>query len=69
MDSYKLIFKYCYPFIKQNIEIKNKQPLFDNDLYLLMLKKNKYFKKFLKNKSVLNKANFNKVRNTYNRVL
>ena len=34
-----------------------------------MLKKNKYFKKFLKNRSVLNKANFNKERNTYNRAL
>ena len=34
-----------------------------------MLKKNKRFKKFLKNRSVLNKANFNKERNTYNRAL
>ena len=34
-----------------------------------MLKKNKVFKKFFKHKSVLNKANFNKVRNTYNRTL
>ena len=34
-----------------------------------MLKKNKCFKKFLKNRSVLNKANFNKERNTYNRAL
>ena len=69
MDSYKSTFNYCLPFIKQNIENKNKQPWFDNDLYLLMLKKNKCFKKFLKNRSVLNKANFNKERNTYNRAL
>ena len=69
MDNYKSTFNYCFPFIKQNIENKNKQPWFDNDLYLLMLKKNKCFKKFLKNKSDLNKANFNKERNTYNRAL
>ena len=69
MDNYKSTFNYCFPFIKQNIENKNKQPWFDNDLYLLMLKKNKCFKKFLKNRSVLNKANFNKERNTYNRAL
>ena len=69
MDSYKSTFNYYFPFIKQNIENRNKQPWFDNDLYLLMLKKNKCFKKFLKNRSVLNKANFNKERNTYNRAL
>ena len=41
MDSYKSTFNYCFPFIKQNIENKNKQPWFDNELYLLLLKKNK----------------------------
>ena len=46
MDSYKSTFNYCFPFIKQNIENKNKQPWFDNNLYLLMLKKNKCFKNF-----------------------
>ena len=34
-----------------------------------MLKKNKCFKKFSKSRSVLNTANFNKERNTYNRAL
>ena len=67
MNSYKSTFNYCFPFIKQNIKNKNKQLWFDNNFYLLMLKKNKCFKKFLKNRSVLNKANFNKGRNTYNR--
>ena len=44
MDSYKLTFNYCFFFIKQNIEIKNKQPWFGNDLYLLMLKKKSVLK-------------------------
>ena len=66
MENYKSTFNYCFPFIKQNIENKNKQPWFDNDLYLLMLKKTSVLKKFLKHRSVLNKANFNKQRNTYN---
>ena len=26
MDSYKSTFNYCFPFIKRNIEKKNKQP-------------------------------------------
>ena len=26
MDNYKSTFNYCFPFIKQNIENKNKQP-------------------------------------------
>ena len=46
MDSYKSTFNYCFPFIKQNIENKNKQPWFDNDLYLLMLKKTSVLKRF-----------------------
>ena len=46
MDSYKSTFNYCFPFIKQNIENKNKQPWFDNDLYLLMLKKTSVLKSF-----------------------
>ena len=46
----KLYRYYCFPFIKQNIKNQNKQPWFDNDLYLLMLKKNKCFKKVLKKK-------------------
>ena len=29
MDSYKSTFNYWFPFIKQNIENKNKQPWFD----------------------------------------
>ena len=33
MDSYKSTFNHCFPFIKQNIENKNKQPWFDDDLY------------------------------------
>ena len=52
MDNYKSTFNYCFPFIKQNIKNKNKQPWLDNDLYLLMFKKSNCFKKFLKNKSV-----------------
>ena len=48
MDNYKSILNYCFLFIKQNIENKNKQPWFDNVLYLLMLKTNKFFEKFLK---------------------
>ena len=34
-----------------------------------MVNKNKFFKKYLKKKNVLNKANFNKIRNSYNRAL
>ena len=34
-----------------------------------MIKKNKCFKKLLKNKSVSNKAKFNEARNIYNRIL
>ena len=48
---------------------KNNQARFDKDLYLLMVNKNKVFKKYLKKKNVLNKANFNKIRNSYNRAL
>ena len=44
MDSYKSTFNYCFPFIKQNIENKNKQSWFDNDLQLLMLKKTSVLK-------------------------
>ena len=46
MDSYKSTFNYCFPFIKQNIENKNKQPWFDYDHYLLMLKKKSVLKSF-----------------------
>ena len=46
MDNYKSTFNYCFPFIKQNIENKNKHPWFDNDLYLLMLKKTSVLKSF-----------------------
>ena len=34
-----------------------------------MVTKNKFFKKYLKKKNVLNKANFNKIRNYYNGAL
>ena len=34
-----------------------------------MVNKSKFFKKYLKKKNVLNKANFNKIRNSYNRAL
>ena len=46
ITSYKSTFNYCFPFIKQNIENKNKQPWFDNDFYLLMLKKTSVLKSF-----------------------
>ena len=34
-----------------------------------MVNKNKFFKKYLKKKNGLNKAHFNKIRNSYNRAL
>ena len=34
-----------------------------------MVNKNKFFKKYLKKNNVLNKANFNKIKNSYNRAL
>ena len=46
MDSYKSTFNHCFPFIKQNVVNKNKQLWFDNDLYLLMLKKTSVLKSF-----------------------
>ena len=49
IDNYKSTFNYCFPFIKQNIENKNKQPWFDNDLYLLMLKNRVILDKYLRN--------------------
>ena len=58
-----------FPLTQQHYKIKNNEAWFDKDLYLLMVNKKKFFKKYLKKKNVLNKANFNKIRNSYNRAL
>ena len=69
MSNYKKAFNQCFPLTQQHCKTKNNQAWFDKDLYLLMVNKNKFFKKYLKKKNVLNKANFNKIRNSYNRAL
>ena len=69
MSNYKKAFSQCFPLTQQHCKTKNNQAWFDKDLYLLMVNKNKFFKKYLKKKNVLNKANFNKIRNSYNRAL
>ena len=67
MRNYKKAFNQCFPLTQQHCKIKNNQTWFDKDLYLLTVNKNKFFKKYLK--KILNKANFNKIRNLYNRAL
>ena len=69
MSNYKKAFNQCYPITQQYYKTKNNQAWFDKDLYLLMVNKNKFFKKYLKKKKVLNKADFNKIRNSYNGAL
>ena len=48
MRNYKKAFNQCYPLTQQHCKTKNNQPWFDKDLYLLMVNKNKFFKKYLK---------------------
>ena len=71
MCNYEKAFNQCFPLTQQHCinKTKNNQAWFDKDLYLLMVNKNKFFKKYLKKKNVLNKANFSKIRNSYKRAL
>ena len=69
MSNCKKAFNQCFPLTQQHCKTKNNQTWFDKDLYLIMVNKSKFFKKYLKKKNVLNKANFNKIRNSYNRAL
>ena len=48
MSNYKKAFNQCFPITQQHCKTKNNQAWFDKDLYLLMVNKNKFFKKYLK---------------------
>ena len=50
MSNYKKAFNQCFPLTQQHYKTKNNQAWFDKDLYLLMVNKNKFFKKYLKKK-------------------
>ena len=50
MSNYKKAFSQCFPLTQQHCKTKNNQAWFDKDLYLLMVNKNKFFKKYLKKK-------------------
>ena len=65
MRNYKKAFNQCFLLTQQHCKTKNNQAWFDKDLYLLMVNKNKFFKNHLKKTNVINKANFNKIRNSY----
>ena len=49
MSNYKKAFNQFFP-LTQHCKTKNNQAGFDKDLYLLMVNKNKFFKKYLKKK-------------------
>ena len=50
MSNYKKAFNQCFLLTQQHCKTKNNQAWFDKDLYLLMVNKNKFFKKYLKKK-------------------
>ena len=48
MSNYKTAFNQCFPLTQQHCKTKNNQPWFDKDSCLLMVNKNKFFKKYFK---------------------
>ena len=48
-SNYKTAFNQYFP-LTQHCKTKNNQPWFEKDLYLPVVNKNKFFKKYLKKK-------------------